>query len=254
MAGKMTMLDRLRNYYSKAPRSASAFRDDPFNFAVSRLGRRQHAIQDLNDLDRYAMEQMARGRYNPEELNALADQIEADRMLMEMDYDAYMNPRMEAAVRRANQYNADMDKWLTYQKGYAKLAKSQPLTEAEVDQFVPYLPSLKSRGYNSRDDLRRAAMDRPDELFEDIGDAGAYPDAYESWMGEAPYPKGPTGEELEMILPDDAQAYERGDFLPRQRNAIDAFRRANYRKLYQWDPFRTDMAEWRYSLGNKRYK
>lgn len=254
MPRKLTILDRLRNYYSKAPRSASAFRDDPFNFAASRLGRRQYAIQDLADLDSYAMEQMARGRYNPEELNALANQIEANRMLTEMDYDAYMTPRMAAAKQRADQYNADMDKWLAYQKGYAKLAKSQPLTEAEVDPFVPYLPSLKSRGYNSRDDLRRVAMDRPDELFEDIGDAGAYPDAYASWMDEAPYPEGPTGEELGMILPDDAQSYERGDFLPRQRNAIDAFRGANYRKLYRWDPFRTNTDDWRYSLRNKRYK
>lgn len=254
MPGKLTILDRLRNYYSKAPRSASAFRDDPFNFAASRLGRRQHAIQDLADLDRYAMEQMARGRYNPEKLNALANQIEANRMLAEMDYNSYMTPRREAAVKRADQYNADMDRWLGYQRSYAKLANGLSLSGAEVDPLMPYLPSLKSRGYGSTNDLRMAAANRPDELSKDIGDTGAYPDAYESWMDEAPYPEGPTGEELGMILPDDAQAYERGDFLPRQRDAIDAFREANYRKLYQWDPFRTNTDEWRYSLRNKRYK
>lgn len=244
-------LDRLRNYYSKAPRRTSAFRDDPFNFAASRLGRRQHAIQDLADLDRYAMEQMARGRYNPEELNALANQIEADRMLTEMDYNAYMNPRKAAAGKRIDQYNADMDRWLDYQRNYAQLANGLPVAS---DPFVPYLPLLKSRGYSSESDLRMAATERPDELFEDIGDAGAYPSVYESWMGEAPYPEGPTGEELEMILPSDGPAYATGDFLKRQNDAIREFRKANYKSRKPWGTFSTDIDDWRHSLGNKRYK
>lgn len=224
-----------------------------FNFAASRLGRRQHAIQDLADLDRYAMEQMARGRYNPEELNALANQIEANRMLAEMDYNSYMTPRRKAAVKRADQYNADMDRWLGYQRSYAKLANGLSLSGAEVDPLMPYLPSLKSRGYGSTNDLRMAAANRPDELFEDINDVGAYPEAYEPWMDEAPYPEGES-DELQTILPDDGQAYRMNGFLERHRNALYNFGRENHKMLKPWDPFPTDTDDWRRSLANKRYK
>lgn len=88
-----TLPAQLRQYYRTAPRPASAYGDDVFNFAADRLGRRNRAMQDLEDLDRYAMEQQARGRYRPDELNALAQQIEADRMLSEMDFNEFMRPR-----------------------------------------------------------------------------------------------------------------------------------------------------------------
>lgn len=88
-----TLPAQLRQYYRTAPRPASEFEDDVFNFAADSLGRRNRAMQDLEDLDRYAMEQQARGRYRPDELNALAQQIEADRMLSEMDFNEFMRPR-----------------------------------------------------------------------------------------------------------------------------------------------------------------
>lgn len=88
-----TMLDQLRQYYKTAPRPVSEFGDDVFNFAADRIGRHNRALRDLEDLDRYAMKQQARGRYNPDELNAVARQIEANRMLSEMDFNEFMEPR-----------------------------------------------------------------------------------------------------------------------------------------------------------------
>lgn len=133
-----TLPAQLRQYYRTAPRPASSYGDDVFNFAADRLGRRNRAMQDLEDLDRYAMEQQARGRYRPDELNALAQQIEADRMMSEMDFNEFMEPR----YRRYRDYAEAEANRIHDMANRALLDAGSGMWDPSDEELLPYYTGI----------------------------------------------------------------------------------------------------------------
>lgn len=250
-----TLPAQLRQYYRTAPRPAGSYGNDVFNFAADRLGRRNRAVRDLGDLDRYAMEQQARGRYRADELNALARQIEADRMLSEMDWNKYFEPREKAARRAVDEYNRGLDQWLGYQKGYGKLANGMRISDKEFDQMAPYFGDYGGEP-GAEEFWRNNASDDPEQLFEDINNLGAYPGGWEPWMESAPYPDY----RMDDIVPDDAYAYETPGFLKKRAEAMQEFRDLNYKQppyfryFHGDDGGRTSPGSWRKSIEKDRYR
>lgn len=239
---------QLRQYYKTAPSSASAYGDDMFNFAADRLGRRNRAMQDLEDLDRYAMEQQARGRYRPDELNALAQQIEADRMISEMDFDRYMASRNLAAENRRAEINADIRALADYQRGYANLQR-RLFGDDRVTGKDYYLPKLQPRLAPSEKPFE--AMDEA-ELAEFIEDTGSWPDQMEYERVQMPYPENQDLLE-EMIPSDDGPFYSHSGWEGIHK-AINEWEKLNTRPYFPSKRFGTTTQHWRESLGNKRYR
>lgn len=243
-----TLPAQLRQYYKAAPRPASAYGNDVFNFAADRLGRRNRAMQDLEDLDRYAMEQQARGRYRPDELNALARQIEADRMLSEMQFNEYFNPRYAAAEKRRAAVNSNIRDLANYQRGYANLQR-RLFGDAGITGEDYYLPKLKPWLAPSEKPFEE--MSEPD-LAEFIEDTGSWPDPMEYERVQMPYQEN---EDLleEMIPSDEGPFYSRSGWEGIHK-AIDKWEKLNSRPYFPPNRFKTNYEEWRESLGNKRYR
>lgn len=248
-----TLPAQLRQYYKTAPRPASSYGNDVFNFAADRLGRRSRAMRDLEDLDRYAMEQQARGRYNPDDLNALARQIEADRMLTEMDYNAYMEPRGRAAAERAAALNKKLDDFLNYQIGYRNLNRRNGFTTQQFMDMTPYFPPEKVDAWR-----RLAYNHRYDELLDNIHESNAHPVIQEASAFDLGQPE--NEELLEQIIPDDPGYYEDPEWDKMQEFAIAKYRDLNRRPVRYPRVFGDGRggligpSDWRESLGNKRYR
>lgn len=253
-----TLPAQLRQYYKTAPRPASAYGDDVFNFAADRLGRRNRAMRDLEDLDRYAMEQQARGRYNPDELNALARQIEADRMLSEMQFNKYFDPRYEAADRRAVERARRVSEIADWQRAYTNLnAEAEGVggywtgTEGQdYDRLRPFLGEYADDGV-----WEENADFSPDVLLDDIGVYGLYPDAMDYERAQAPLDE--NDELLRIMMPDDTGPFmtERG--VKNIHQVIDRWERRNRGAILDVlarKHFNTSPRSWRESLGNKRYR
>lgn len=253
-----TLPAQLRQYYKTAPRPASAYGNDVFNFAADRLGRRNRAMRDLEDLDRYAMEQQARGRYRPDELNALAQQIEADRMLSEMDFNEFMFPRYEAANRRAQERARRVSELADFQRAYTNLNAEvegvpgywQGTEGSDYDRLRPFLGEFADDGvWQENADLA------PGTLLDDIGGYGMYPDAMDWERAQAPLPE--NDELLGRMLPDDTGPFmtERG--VRDIHEAIDKWERRNRGAIFDFPArksFNASPRDWRESLGNKRYR
>lgn len=253
-----TLPAQLRQYYKTAPRPASAYGDDVFNFAADRLGRRNRAMRDLEDLDRYAMEQQARGRYNPDELNALARQIEADRMLSEMQFDEYFNPRYEEADRRAAERARRVSELADWQRAYTNL-------NAEVEGVGGYWRGTKGQDYDRlRPFLGEYADDgvwkenadlSPDVLLDDIGGYGLYPDAMDYERAQAPLYE--NDELLGIMIPDDTGPFMTHKSVNDIHDAISRWEKRNRDAILnppRRKRFDTFLRDWRESLGNKRYR
>lgn len=243
-----TLPAQLRQYYKTAPRPASAYGDDVFNFAADRLGRRNRAMQDLEDLDRYAMEQQARGRYRPDELNALARQIEADRMLSEMDFDRYMAPRNLAAENHREKMNAAIRDLADYQRGYANLQR-RLFGDDGVTGKEYYLPKLQP--WLSPSEKPFEAMDEA-ELDEFIEDTGSWPDLMEYERVQMPYPE--NQDLLEEMIPSDEGPFYSHSGWKGIHEAIDKWEKLNSRPYFPPKRFGTNVQHWRESLGNNRYR
>lgn len=263
-----TLPAQLRQYYRTAPRPASAYGNDVFNFAADRLGRRNRAMRDLEDLDRYAMKQQARGRYNPDELNAPARQIEADRMLSEMQFNEFMFPRYEAANRRAQERARRVSELADWHRAYTNLnaeaegvggywtgtgymsnARTRP-ENSDFAKLSPYLGEYANDGtWQENADLS------PDVLLDDIGGYGLYPDAMDYERAQAPLDE--NDELLGRMMPDNT-----GPFMTRRgvddiHQAIDRWERRNRGAILDFPArksFSTSPRDWRESLGNKRYR
>lgn len=253
-----TLPAQLRQYYRTAPRPASSYGDDVFNFAADRLGRRNRAMQDLEDLDRYAMEQQARGRYSPDELNALARQIEADRMLSEMQFNEYFYPRYEAANRRAQERARRVSELADFQRAYTNL-------NAEVEGVPNYWSGTEGRDYDRlRPFLGEYADDgvwqenadlSPGTFLDDIGGYGLYPDAMDWERAQAPL--GENDELLGIMMPEDTGPFMTKRGVDNIHQAIDKWERRNRGALLDFPArksFNTSPRDWRESLGNKRYR
>lgn len=253
-----TLPAQLRQYYRTPPRSASSYGDDVFNFAADRLGRRNRAMQDLEDLDRYAMEQQARGRYRPDELNALARQIEADRMLSEMQFNEYFGPRYEAANRRADERARRVRELADFQRAYTNL-------NAEAEGTLGYWSGTEGRDYDRlRPFLGEHADDgvwqenadlSPSVFLDDIGGYGAYPDAMDWERAQAPLDE--NDELLERMLPEDTGPFMTKRGVDDIHQAIDRWERLNTGALQERPNrkyFGASPRDWRESLGNKRYR
>lgn len=253
-----TLPAQLRQYYKTAPRPASAYGDDVFNFAADRLGRRNRAMRDLEDLDRYAMEQQARGRYNPDELNALARQIEADRMLSEMDFNEFFDPRYEAADRRAHERARRVSELADWQRAYTNL-------NAEVEGVPGYWRGTEGQDYDrlrpflgeyADDGVWRENADlAPDEFLDDIGGYGMYPDMMDYERAQAPIQE--NDELLGIMMPDDTGPFMTKRGVDDIHKAIDRWERLNRGEILAVPPrkrFNTSPRAWRESLGNKRYR
>lgn len=263
-----TLPAQLRQYYKTAPRPASAYGDDVFNFAADRLGRRNRAMRDLEDLDRYAMEQQARGRYNPDELNALARQIEADRMLSEMQFNEYFDPRYEAADRRAKERARMVSELADWQRAYTNLNAeaegvggywtgtgymSNARTSPENSDFAklsPYLGKYATDGtWQENADLS------PDVLLDDIGGYGLYPDAMDYERAQAPLYE--NDELLGIMMPDDTGPFMTHKGVKNIHDAISRWERRNRDAILnppKVKRFGTDISDWHESLGKKRYR
>lgn len=263
-----TLPARLRQYYRTAPRPASEFGDDVFNFAADRLGRRNRAMRDLEDLDRYAMEQQARGRYRPDELNALAQQIEADRMMSEMDFNEYFNPRYRAADELAKERARKVSELADWQRAYTNLNAeaegvggywtgtgymSNARTSPENSDFAKLSPYL---GEYANDGVWQENADlSPGVLLDDIGGYGLYPDPMDYERAQAPIYG--NDELLGIMLPDDTGPYMTHKGVNNIHDAISKWERWNRKALLEpparkW--FSTSPRVWRESLGNKRYR
>lgn len=252
-----TLPAQLRQYYKTAPRPASAYGDDVFNFAADRLGRRNRAMQDLEDLDRYAMEQQARGRYSPDELNALARQIEADRMLSEMQFNEFMDPRYEAVDRRAQERARRVSELADFQRAYTNLnagVEGLPYWRGtkgpDYDRMRPFLGKYADDGvWQENADLS------PEVFLDNIGNYGMYPDAMDFERAQAPLYE--NDELLGRMIPED-----RGPFMTERgvddiHQAIDRWERRNRGAILdipRRKQFSTSPRDWRESLGNKRYR
>lgn len=243
-----TLPAQLRQYYRTAPRPASSYGNDVFNFAADRLGRRNRAVQDLEDLDLYAMEQQARGRYRPDELNALAQQIEADRMMSEMDFDRYIGPRWLAAEERREAINEAIHDLANYQRGYANLQR-RTFGGTDASGRVYYLPKLKP--WLSSSEKPFEEMDA-EELSDFIANTGSWPDPREYERVQMPYPE--NEDLLEGMIPSDEGPYYSHSGWEGIRRAIDDWEQLNRRPHIPSAEFGTTSENWRKSLENKRYR
>lgn len=267
-----TLPAQLRQYYKTAPRPASTYGNDVFNFAADRLGRRNRAMRDLEDLDRYAMEQQARGRYNPDKLNALARQIEADRMLTEMDFDRYLEPRRVAARNYAAGKIADVKKLAAYQRAYNRLnarnlipdiwtgtGKNRKIGEPIGGDYLDMEPYIKESAGDLGTWQENADLS-PDVFLRDINEKEYFP-----YMGEFERAEfSPRDDEyLDDMFPEDSGPetgfMDECDFWYAQK-AVDAWEndnRAHYNRLVRdaVPKFGTTPAMWRDKLGQpQRYR
>lgn len=219
-----TLPAQLRQYYRTAPRPASAYGDDVFNFAADRLGRRNRAMQDLEDLDRYAMEQQARGRYRPDELNALAQQIEADRMMTEMDFNEFMAPR----YKRYRDYAEAEARRIHDMANRALLDANQGGWEPYGEEFNQYYNGVANDAIDAYFDTREA------QYLVDWENANLAPLNYRRYVTPG-YPSWAANPKLNDIQPIEGWSRRLRRFENNRGNPISP-------------------TDWRESFGNKRYR